>query len=231
MQRLIKNSRSPPVHKAQARAAFCLLCHFPNRPRLELPLHRLCSSTALFPSSLSRCKGPPRTVFRLSWFTRPIWGERREFQWNIDAALLHLVFDTQGDLSTHEYKHNALMFLFFPSKRRRKKSERIFFSGLTSFFSSCFPPASYYSISLTGLPSYFSDHYSQEDSEAKQVEQKRQFMQSPKARLQSRMWQRNHLLGLFGKNSEQSFLDSNPHLHWSYLRIQFNNLSDVNLCC
>ena len=145
--------------------------------------------------------------------------------------LLHLLLDTQGDLSTHEYKHNALMFLFFPSKRRRKKSERIFFSGLTSFFSSCFPPASYYSISLTGLPSYFSDHYSQEDSEAKQVEQKRQFMQSPKARLQSRMWQRNDLLGLFGKNSEQSFMDSNPHLHWSYLRIQFNNLSDVNLCC
>ena len=133
MQRLIKNSSSPPVHKAQARAAFCLLCHFPNRPRLELPLHRLCSSTALFPSSLSRCKGPPRTVFRLSWFTRPIWGERREFQWNIDAALLHLVFDTQGDLSTHEYKHNALMFLFFPSKRRRKKVNEFSFQDWQVF--------------------------------------------------------------------------------------------------
>ena len=139
MQRLIKNSSSPPVHKAQARAAFCLLCHFPNRPRLELPLHRLCSSTALFPSSLSRCKGPPRTVFRLSWFTRPIWGERREFQWNIDAALLHLVFDTQGDLSTHEYKHNALMFLFFPSKRRREKKWTNFLFRIDKFFLKLFP--------------------------------------------------------------------------------------------
>ena len=88
------------------------------------------------------------------------------------------------------------------------------FSGLTSFFSSCFPRASYYSISPTGLPSYFSEllwtspvirrlealcwasncnHY-----KPHQVERLVSEWQ-----LQRKIW----WLALFRKNSEQSFSD------------------------
>ena len=136
MQRLIKNSSSPPVHKAQARAAFCLLCHFPNRPRLELPLHRLCSSTALFPLLFLVAKG--RLVQSSGY--HDLRGQFGEKGGNFSEILMLPAFTwflTHKAISPH--MNTSIMYLFFLSKRRRERKWKNFLFRIDKFFLKLFP--------------------------------------------------------------------------------------------
>ena len=141
-------------------------CYFSNRPQLELTLHWNWLLAALFYMSFYS----PTTAIGGYHDLRVQFGaERRKLGWNIYVLATFSADFDQSDAGWINLKDILARMHFkcpFRPLKTRREIEPIFFSGLTSFFSSCFPRASFYSISPTGLPSYFSELWTLEDSRA-----------------------------------------------------------------